>query len=694
MNNQPENTKTLKNSDSFLLESFLILVLPMLLVLGSFLFFRGYYRTGQADEFFNDARSQLEIIRRESVDSIFIQKRLNLMYGMLSEEIISPNSIQLFLDRVKAEGLSFANFRFFDEKGRHIPLKGESETYRVFIRKIFSALIQPELEGKTVLLSQHSAFFESFLGKVSPASLVNEKSSLIRVSLNGKPGWFYWNAFFSHLEGDRFKGGMIVFFEDSAIPADFGFKKLISEEIRQKALGSQSAAGLVNFQNSRRDYLSPGFLNLAGLSLDALRERVLKMRRELSYEEELPRGYLVALPVDSERSLLYFKSSLPSSFDKALFVLGLLLMVAIVALFRAFFNFFAGGKMPQWETPVKLKFVIGASISLPMLGLIVVAIIVGNFHQRSAVREISDRLTGFINAVDEKYIDAVKELERDYLLLAENLEKTAEKSDLVPMASALHREGKFRQLFLLGSDGRVRFSFPSTPSFGGLLGKFLPALAKKLFAGRSQEGNSWRNRVNDMMFDAMTENLGELLGDAEGRANFMKIFEKRDQIVEFRLANQRFYIFTHFLDTGRFEKHPELLIVWHDAGSFAGRYLKQQVQKYQSGKDSPIRLAMRPRRVEQPPYPGELVKYPFAVTMFEKVVATENQQFAVAPKDGENWLIVASPMKRSSGFVLFAMQSLENLEREVFFGKILLLMAILVSGLTAWRVFSIAEKMP
>jgi hypothetical protein len=118
------------------------------------------------------------------------------------------------------------------------------------------------------------------------------------------------------------------------------------------------------------------------------------------------------------------------------------------------------------------------------------------------------------------------------------------------------------------------------------------------------------------------------------------------------------------------------------------------VATYQNEGASPIRLAMRPRRVDQPPYPGELAKYPFAVNMFEKVVATENQQFAVAPKDGENWLIVASPMKRASGFVLFAMQSMHGLESEVFFAKILLMMLVLASALTAWRIFVIAGKIP
>jgi hypothetical protein len=668
--------------------------LPVVLVLGSFFFFRGYYRSGQADEFFSAARRQLEIVRREGVDSSFIQKRLNLMYGMLSEEIITPESIQLFLDRVKAEGLSFANFRFFDEKGQHIPLKGESETYRVFIRKIFSALIQPEVEGKASLLSQHSSFFESFLGKIKPATLVNEKSSLIRVSLNGKPGWFYWNAFFSHLEGDRFKGGMIVFFEDAAIPVDFGLRKLIAEENRRRPLGETSVAALVNLQNHQRDFFSSGFLSLVGLSHDGLREKIVKMRKELAYEDELARGFLLALPVDAEKSLLYFRSSLPSNLDKVLFLLGMLFLVAVVALFRALFQFFAGGHLPQWGIQQKLKFVIGASISLPMLGMMVIALLLANLHQRSAVREISDRLTSFINAVDEKYIDAVKELERNYLVFAADLEKNGRDGKILAMASSFHDDDKFRQVFLLGSKGQIKFSYPQTSSFSGLLAKFLPALGQKLFAGRSQGSGSWRNRVNDMMFDAMTENLGELLGDSESRANFMKIFEKRDQIVEFRLANQRFYIFTHFLETGRFEKNPELLIIWHDAGSFAGRYLKQQVQKYQNEGASPIRLAMRPRRVDQPPYPGELAKYPFAVNMFEKVVATENQQFAVAPKDGENWLIVASPMKRASGFVLFAMQSMHGLESEVFFAKILLMMLVLASALTAWRIFVIAGKIP
>ncbi|MEW6709610.1 MAG: hypothetical protein AB1403_07260, partial [Candidatus Riflebacteria bacterium] len=283
----------------------LVVVLAMFAVIaGSFHILHGYKETLQR-EYIEVMRQNLEMIRRESNDSNFIQKRLNFVYGKLSEELINPDTIQAFLDRVKAEGLNFANFRFFNEKGQHIPLKGESDLYRTLIGKVFKALVQPELEGKTDLLASYRPFFQSFLGKINPVILANEKSSLVNVQLGGSPGWFYWNSFFSHLESGKFKGGMIVFFENHQIPRDFALQRLISGLSIQAE--EKTVFAVVDQGNAAGNFNLPRFFSGSGLDFSGLNKALQEFETDYVYEKALAQGIFSALPIESGRFILAFR---------------------------------------------------------------------------------------------------------------------------------------------------------------------------------------------------------------------------------------------------------------------------------------------------------------------------------------------------------------------------------------------------
>lgn len=679
---------------SFLLEIVAVVLIPALIIASALYFFKNRMQVRALEKHLEQSLKTLQMIKREGDNSSYIQKRLNLIYGMLSEEIIRPETIQKFLQRAKAEGLGFADFRFFDDKGRHIPLQGESEVYRVFIRKIFAALVQPELEGKSNLLVEHSSFFESFLGKIKPAMIANEKSSLVRVNLKGKPGWFYWNSFYSHLENGRFKGGMIVFFPDESVPVNFALKRLLDEVNAASDNSAATFAGLVYLNRTNSDYYRPDLLR--HLDAETLRSTVVRMRKDLLSQSVTSSGQLTAVALDAEKSLISFRPRQTPFLQKLTFLLSLLLMISVVAAIRLLFNFFCAGGKVLLDSAKRLKIAVIAASCLPLTAFVFSSFYMIYLHQRVSEQELSDRLTGFINAVDERYVDAVKELERDYLAFAKQLEKNGDSGQCLNLAKSYHANNSFRQAFILSSKSKLNFSYPENAAFGGIINKLLPTLGQRLFAARSGADNSWRNRVNDMMFEAMSENLSELLGDPESRASFMKIFEKTDQIVEFWLANRKFFVFTSFLETGQFRESPELLVIWHDADSFSSQFLKKQVRRYMNLPETqqPIRLAMKARRADQPPFPGELAKYSFSVEMFEKVIATENQQFAVVAKDGENWLVVASPLKRADDFVLFAMQSLRAWELEAMMIKCLLLIMVLASLLIAWRLYRILATVP
>lgn len=617
------------------------------------------------------SRRALQMIRREADNEAYIQKRLNFMYAMLSEDGVNPENIRAYVEKARLEGLTFVNFRFFDEKAAHLPFKGESDQFRVFIGKIFAALVQPELEGKSTLLASHRSFFEAFLGEVSPATLANEKSALIKAKIKGADGWFYWNTFYSPPENDRFRGGVAAFFADADVPGNFAVRRLIEQA--EADSGFTTLFCMLDLDSPNNSVFNLKKFRQSGLEYEELVSLLKQLRNDLSSEKELAGGSLVVLGTDAGRFLIAFNRRVPGFADRFFFLLRLALMVLTVFFLRHGFSMELkpenGGSAPYiWQATM-----------VAMLPLLAIAVYYLGVDRRLGEIELREKLTSYINVIDENYIDEVAALEKNYRLLAARLKKS-DSSDAVALTAKLHGQKLFSQVYVIDSTGKVRFSFPQKVVMGEIVKKMLPTIAERLFSRRSSSGDNWRRKINDMMYKTMTDNLGELLGDQEARAGFTQLFEKTDQLIEVSFANRRFFVFSKFLE-GEEGQKPELMFLWHESVRFADEYLKKQIARveFSSMKEYPVRLAARSRVANLAPYPPEFVKYPFGIELYEKVIATEYQHSAVVEKDGSTWLVLASPLKKIPGSIIFAMHPFAVVEQRISRLKKLLLMIFLCS---------------
>lgn len=658
----------LKKNDwkKFWIFVFFFAVVPSILASLGWEFSSGQYFSRQKEEILSEVQRDLAFVRREGDNEFYIQKQLNWFYGFLSEETIDKKAIQKYLNKFRKNGMGFLSFRFFDENRKHIPLEGESDSYRAIIRKLFSALSQPETEGESRLLSKYKSFFETFLGDVIPGDLVYAKSSLVKVQLNGRPGFFYWNSFYSHLEGGKFKGGMIVFFEEADIPDDLAVKSLIQKLNQEKRADREY--GFVNLTgDSKASNLDPAVKPL-NRKMARLAAEIRQMRSDFCSEKQFEAGILATLQLDAKRELYCYQKLTKAKGNKFSFLVKILIFVFFFAATKTIFDFSVGGVLPEVFLKRKNELLVASVAALPLMAFFLVGSHQILNHRRIVSQDINSKLSSYIGSVDESYNLAVNGLEKQYRELGNQMSTSGMNSQAYSeLCSKLSEKNALNKLFLLNENGKILFSWPEKSSHGDLLKKMVPTIGRKLFATKLGKTQSLKSRMNDMMFDSITDSFSELIGGDEGKSNFLKVFEKVDQIVEFWFANNRYYVFSTFLNSAKGSKKNNLMFIWQETGGFSERYLQNQVRRVQAlpRKQQPIRLAMMPRVRSKQPFPKEFTKYPFSTVIFEQVVSTGAQQYSVEEMDGEKWLIVASPLKRVPGYILFAMYPMAQIEEDI-----------------------------
>jgi hypothetical protein len=665
MNNTIKKPAADKTNIAVLLVFFVIL--PVFLFnLGLDFVLEKIYRQ-RSVEYSQQIRRNLMTVRSEGDNERYLQKQLNFMYGRLSEEIIRPETIQGFLDKFRARGFDFVNFRFFDANRKHIAIKGESKKYQAFIRKIFSALSQPETEGESELLGKYRSFFMTFLGVNSPADLVYEKSSLVDVSLNGAPGFFYWNTIYSHLEGGKFKGGLIAFFEKSAVSEDLAVKSLLYK-LNQES-GSDTCYGFLDSNELNRSYLPEKLKRIKGLTPKGISSQISGMRKKLETEAVYKGVLFNTLQLDAQRDLFCLQLIREKSFDYGAFLLRIFVFISVLIILRLILDFRLSGELPQILRKRKAVLTVAYLVCFPLAAFVVVGCMQVSTFYRMERQSIYGRLENHINSIDENYNVAVKQLEKNYLKLGENIVGAGFRPERISdLCRELKDRNELRKLFILDKEGRIEFSWPRAESHTGndLLKKLVPAIGARLIANFTGQKHSLRSRINDMVFDSISKGFSELVGGDDGLNGLLKAFEKTEKVTELWFANKRYYVYSKFLLPTSDLKDVRLMFIWNDSGAFSQRYLKKQVENALDSRAGlqNIRLAMMSRSRTIQPFPKEFTKYPFSQIMLEQVLATEAKQSSDEELDGRNWLVTASPLKRIPDSILFAMLPLTEVEEE------------------------------
>ncbi len=620
-------------------------------------------------------RRELRDLRRESADQVFLQKRLNTLFGMLAEEELTAEVIEFYLAALRAEGLGFIRLRFFDGKREMLKLKGGTEKNRVIVQRIFEALVQPETEGESRLLERYKSFFDGFVGGIPVSEIANDKSSLMRVTTGGKPGFFYWNTFYNRWDNESFAGGMVAYYLDSEVEDGIGLKTMI--RIKNLQASDGRFFGLADLNSPQHSIVASAPELPAGFNIHDLCQTIKLMRRDFLTETTYAGKLLSIEQFDSTRLVYCIADIGQNGLDKVELLLRICVLLLLLVVGRL--GFVSMSMNADELKQILERFGLAYAVVIPLLAFFLIG-----FQYVVAVRQVNqqevwNQLSRHIENIDENFQVAVNNLADIYGDLADQWAVRGLKADkLTELMTSLQAKDVLNRFYLVNQDGKLLFQWPLERSANDFIKKLIPTIGRRIYSIHNSGEQSLQNKVSDMMVESMTDSFAEIIGDS--RAGFFRNFENLNQINEFWFANRRYYVYTSFVEASA-GKSPNLMLIWHGTTSFSERYLLRQVRRNLAltGAQQPIRLAMVPRQRVQLPFPREFNKYPFATGMIERVLGTETQQYSIEEMDGESWLVTASPMKRVPGFVLFAMYPMQLIDQKIYILYLKILFVTLAS---------------
>jgi len=637
----------------------------------------------------SEIHRDLSRLRRDGDDRLYIQRQLNFLYGTLAEEHFNEETLERYLGAFRDEGFGFVNFRFFNADRSNLSLKNQPESKRVLVQKIFEALLQPETAGESSLLLRYRPFFDAFIGGITPSEVAQEKSSLLRVMMSGRPAYFYWNTFYSPDPEIRFKGGFVAYFSESEMPQNMALTHLLAS-INDDSRGRR-LYGLINLTEPDKSFPGEKELKSYKISRSELVQKVSSLRNNFESQEELP-GFLLNTEFFTPDKVLFcLDRSEKGFYDDVSTLLKILILLWLMVVAKA-----ASGFKPRADSkkiisakPLGSCFSVRRLLVVFAAGIPVLTILVLGSQYREAfgqmlMRETFSQMSARIESVDENYQVAVRNLESVYRRVTRlDIVRDMKTVELGKLAVELSRKDAINRLHIVDREGRLRFSWPAERSNSNIFGKIIPAITRRIFITQRGDEESLKDKVSDMMIDSFTDSFADVLGDTG--ASLLRTFENLDRVNELWLANRRHYVYTGFVERGG-DKDPWLLYVWHGTVSFSQRYLQRQIQRNvadQYGSHSQIRLAMVPRDRSRLPFPRDFNKYPFVAQLSARIVGSEMQQFAVDSMGGEKWLIAAAPLKRVPDYLLFAMYPQKLLDQKTFWLTMLIILAAMLSMISA-----------
>lgn len=649
---------------------FVFAAVPSLLLYIAWDFFSQQQILAEKGVAISEVRRDLLRLRRDGADRLYIQRCLNFFYGNLAEEDYQEKTIEDSLTRFREDGLDFINFRFFKADGYAMNFKGQAESRRAVLQKIFDALRQVEMTGKHTLLLRNRLFFDAFVGGIDATEISREKSSLLRVMMNGKPGYFYWNAFYSQEPEARFTGGFIAWFREADMPKNLALKHLV-DSINFEWRG-QRAYGLVNLAESANSLPSDGKISVSALAQVDIAEKLVQLRNNFESQAEI-NGHLLVAEFFTPDKILYCLCKIPGDFyENVAMLLKILALVWLLIVAHA-----GAGAATRPSVTVKTsvdsvcfglsmrQFTVFFAGAVPSLLILFLGAQFRDTHVRMLTQDAFANLSAKIASIDENYQVAVRNLEVIYRRVAGlKAFRELDVEELDRLAAELSDKDALNRIHIADRSGKMRYSWPPTRRSGDIISKIIPAVTRRIFISQRGDTESFQDKISDVMMDSFTESYADVLGDVG--TSLLHTFENLDCVNEFWLGNHRNYVYTSFVERGT-DKDPWLLYIWHGTKSFAQRYLQKQIQRNIDDAYSlkiPVQLAMVPRQRSRLPFPRDFNKYPFVTQLAEQIVDSEAQQYLTGSMAGEKCLIVAAPLKRIPDHFLFAMYSYNLIEQQ------------------------------
>ena len=634
----------------------------------------------------NENRLLLEKLKNEVDDAFYIQRQLNLTCGMMAEEAFTAANIGKHLQTLRNNGLDFINFRFFDNARRLIPVPGESDSLRAMVQKIYEALSQADIDGEDKLLTRYQSLFDAFLGAVSPGHLARERAALVKVLIKGRPGYFYWNIFFSPAGDGTLLGGMLAWFAEDDIPGNLAVKQLLGDFNRESLPGRM--AGVINYEKPANSFPAkiPRFFGFIGPG--EIADEIARMRRNIESENHSGKTGLFILQIDTARVLYLLEKNVSSPAATAFFMFKLFMLILLPFYFYRLLH----GELVESENSRaswRWQPVFVSLLFVPALIIAVMGFFIAGLQRESAQREYLDRLSRMVQAVDENYHVAISNLNGLYRRFASlNAVKELNRPEIEKSFARLREGDAIQRLFLVQGDGKVLMALPERGLQGETMQKLVAAVSRCLFQSRFGGEQSWKDRINEVMLESFSNSLSEIMGDAA--SGLFRPFENFDRVSELMFADRRNFVYSTFVSPEK-GRNATLLIGWHGAESFSERYLLRQINRNSLTAESvqPVRLAMVPAAADRLPFPRAFGKYPFVARLAERVRLTASLQYSEEEIAGKKWLVVASPLKRIPEYLIFAMYPMDNADSQMWL-TILIILAFAFISITGgmWVFFN------
>ncbi|MDD3001137.1 MAG: hypothetical protein PHF29_05225 [Candidatus Riflebacteria bacterium] len=615
-------------------------------------------------DFFRQTKKDMIKVKNEGSELVFLQKQLNFSYGLLQEEPVNSNNVGRRVEELNKIGLSFFRFRFFDAKSNPITFAENDETLKTVTHKIFNSLAASETNGDSTLIAKNKAYFSAFLGSIRPVDLLLRKSELIQANIKGKPGYFYWNTFYSNDFEKVFLGGMLAWCEQKDIPINFSMRLVLDKQ--NMIVPATKQWGLINLTDVDNSYPQTVKKDI-NLNLKNIKNSIDKMSR-LMISKAVTDNYMVTTSFFDDDKILY---CVALKDDKNIAEFKLLFQIISIS----FFIFLLKGLICK-EINIEMS---GHAILIfvfPVLFFLSFAFSYLELSKDNQMKQIVENLSDSIDEVDDGYKIAVLALEKKYLKLALSRDLSALNTNkMTGLSEHFKKEKLLDRVYVFDKSGALRYSFPTKVS-GDILKQLLHPAAMKIYAEQLDSELSFASKIQQVVIQNMTKAYTE--GLEEGK-DLLKPFEKFQKISEFWLTNKRYYVFSSFIGDKK-TKDPLLMIIWTRTAGFSEDYLQHKVQSTlnQDLMDNEVAFIMLSKEDSAMPYPIEYSKYRFPKDLKLKILQNDSRQQLITEIGGENYMILASPLKEIPEQILIALTPIKKYEYEY---KILRY-TILVNGIS------------
>ena len=645
----------------------------------------------------------LNQLKRDSSETYGIQKELNRFYVLLMENKCTAKELEQRCIDFNQSGYKFVKLRFFNKKHNNVDIRNytDNDILNGAMQRLYSALATYRATGDDTQIKRYRSLFETLLGAIDLYKLAQESSSLIPVTLSGKPGFIYWNVYEEQVETHDI-GGMLAWIRTSDIPPRFLCQKIVDRyNLNSSTNKSNQIFGYVD--TNLNGFLYPENIidSIPGFYFKELILKLQELKASLRSYDIMGNFLFSYIELGNGR---YFFCLSPSSDETTANILTILFDIAviIVAILLCVFLYKCSlinksettkkseevtnkesdkpsdnnnqktdeapkeakkADIPQQSESdlfyfANMRVTISAAILLSLLIIYFLSInvFINKFSNKNNREQIYANLNSVIDWLDEGYEIAQKELSDKWMLLAKDEDiRALNKEAINSICESLKKEHSIDKMFITDKNGKIQFAFSGDNSKGnGIFNKIIPVIGRKIASERFGTEESWNSKIDSLMVNSIGESFSDLLG--EGALAILKAFEKFDTVSEIELGNKRHLVFSTVIEQP--DKEQLILIIWLNSHRFSQDYLVNKIKDAQTLPENlrKVMLAMVPVHLDNQPYPPEITKYSFSRDVTERVNYTKRPANFETNAGGQKFYGVGTMLNSIPNYVIFALQ--------------------------------------